>query len=319
MRILHLTHQIPWFRDHFNFICEQLGHTGETQEVSNYALTAQLADGLWEKHKDYYNQFDAIHVSHLAQLARIFLQNGWEKPLYIWLCFRFDYFSPVDTVDREAYRQLIKEARLKPNVKFFAASEHDRLHIQRVLGDFPVEIVQPLVYVNSSSKVLIPCGERDFYIINKHNETICMDLKKTLDELNVPNYKHEWHLGPPDLRNIKGIIHIPYTFLTRGFYENLAEENVFFVPSLEFFESLRCNRLLKFFWDVEGPADVPLSEWYKQENQKLFVYFSSFEELARIASSPNLDSLILEKKERIRQFNLRHNEKNIIKWRGIFS
>jgi len=42
-------------------------------------------------HKDYFDTFDVIVTSGTAPLHESFLQNGWTKPLIIWICNRFDY------------------------------------------------------------------------------------------------------------------------------------------------------------------------------------------------------------------------------------
>jgi hypothetical protein len=313
MKILHVTYNPAWFQDHFEYLCRELGHEGETQQISDMnagPFNAPVADRLWEQHQDYYDTFDAVYVSHVANLSRIFLQNDWKKPLYIWLCFRFDY----GVGDLRAFHSLIKEARNRPNVKFFAASEHDRLYIQRALGEFPVEIVPPMVYINNEGKVQIRCGHERFFVMSKHNETQFMDLQSELDRAAVPTYKHGWSIGPPDLRGVRGIIHIPYTFLTRSLYENLAIGNVFFLPTEEFMRT-RINRP-GFFWDVPNaiPEEVALSEWYREEHKPLFVYFSTFQELKHIS-----DDLISEKKDNILRFIMKHNPETLEKWRGIFS
>jgi len=322
MNILHLTHCTEWFQDHFDFVCKQLGHTGETQQISDFGLTAAKADVLWAANADYYNSFDAVFVSHLATLSRIFLQNDWKKPLFIWLCFRFDHFDPANSVDREIYRKLIKQARLKPNVKFFAASEHDRLYTQRTLGDFPVEIVPPFVYVNNENKVKVPC-ENTFYLVNKHNELLPTlfektSLKEKLTALGIPIYAHTWTAGAPDLRGVQGVIHVPYTYLTRGLMENLALENVYFLPDLNYMKQLMVQR--GFFWDVHNsnPGETRLSEWYREDNKNLFVFFSSLEHLKEISNSSHLKEWIEDRKQNIRAFNQRHNVEAREKWGNIF-
>ena len=317
MRILHITYNPDWFKDHFDFLCRQLGHEGETQQISdmnNGEFDAVAANKRWAAHKDYYESFDAVFVSHLTHLSRIFLQNDWKKPLYIWLCFRFDFGAQ----DREFYR-LIKEARNRPNVKFFAASEHDRLYIQRMLGDFPVDIVPPMVYVNNANKVKVPCDSNTFFVMSKHNETVFMNLKEELDRRGISAYKHGWSDGPPDLQGVRGVIHIPYTFLTRALYENLALGNVFFLADENF---IRKNMWRAgFFWDLPftSPDEVSLAEWYREEHRNLFIYFSGLDELKAISEDPNLDRLIAYKKDNIAKFTVKHNEETLKKWGEIFS
>ncbi len=315
LRILHLTHNPQWFFDHFAHVCDQTGHTGYSVQIPDYSITKETANELWEKNKDYYNSFDAVFISHLATLSRIFLQNDWQKPLYIWLCFRFDYFHPP-RVDKE-YQQLIAAARHRPNVKFFAATIHDKLYIQNVLGDFPVEVVEPFIYINNAVKQFAPCKDK-YYLFSKHNETVAMNLKQLTDALGIPTYQHAWDLGEPDLRGVRGIIHLPYNNMSRGFLENLALENVFFLPTLDFLKE--CIATRRFWWDIERiPQHVELSEWYAEENKNLFVYFSSFEDLKRVTLAPDVDKLIESKKITIRLFNEWRNAKTLEKWSRIFS
>lgn len=316
MRILNATVNSDWYPDHFDYLCKQLGHTGETQYIPDYDITAAKANARWTKYSEYYNSFDAVFVPHVPTLSRTFLQNDWKKPLYIWLDFRFDY--RID--DLPVYYELMRGARLKPNVKFFAASEHDALYTQRTLGDFPVEIVPPLDYVNSETKVKIPCNENTFFVVNKHNETVFMNLRERLRVLGIPNYGYSyWAQRAPDLRNVKGIVHIPYTYATRSLRENLALEKVYFLPTLNFFERLRT--LPRFLWDLRHTqsGDTEKTEWYKKENKNLFVYFSSFEALKEITESPFLKDLIEDRKHNIRAFNQRHNAEALKKWGEIFS
>src|SRR5208337_261486 len=147
MRILHVgtssSQGSNWFEDHFNYICAQLGHTGETRIIPDYSITSSKADIWWRLGAEYFNSFDSVFISHLAQTSRIFLQNGWQKPLNVWLYFRFDYFDPTYEEDKNLYHQQIRAAHSLPNVKFFAASEHDRDYTQRILGMPAVEIVEP--------------------------------------------------------------------------------------------------------------------------------------------------------------------------------
>lgn len=318
MRILHMTHCREWFADHFDHICYELGHTGETKQIADFGLTAEKANELWKSNIDYFNSFDMVFVSHLATLSRIFLQNNWRKPLRIWHCFRFDHFDPNNRLDRLAYQKLIQESIKRPNVKHAAAAEHDRLHTQKTLKNFPLDIVAPFVYINNDGKVQIPCKDK-LFVVSKHNETLFMDLKLKLDELKIPAYKHRWQDGPPDIRGVSGIVHLPYTYLTRNLMENLALENVFFIPTLGFFQELLSKP--GYFWDVHmrEPNQDCLSEWYKPEHEKLFIQFSSFENLKSIIESPYIGDLLADRKKNIRAFNWQHNSKVREQWREFLS
>ena len=80
---------------------------------SKYNVGHDRAEKYWNKHKDYFQQFDLIITSDTAPISRVFLQNSWEKKLIIWINNRFDYFDAAsldcDFPDSEYY-DLIKEA-----------------------------------------------------------------------------------------------------------------------------------------------------------------------------------------------------------------
>jgi hypothetical protein len=313
MRILNLTHSPCWFDDHFQYLLAQTGHTGETSYRSEGNFNADKANRMWKEYESYFNSFDAILVSHLSTWCRPFLQNNWKKPLFIWFFFRFDH----DIDDTSAYYDLLRDARNhRQNVKIFAATEYDRQYAQNRLGEFPIEIVHPLICINNENKTKIPCGEDTFFLLGKHNESLFVNR---LNELGIPTYRHNWEASVPDLRGVRGIIHIPYVYATRSLIENLALENVYFLPSQSFLRTLR--RADNFFWDGgmigESLGDFSLAEWYNEEHKNLFVYFNSFEDLKQISDSPHLKSLIEEKKRNIREFNQRYNEEALRKWKDI--
>ena len=48
-----------------------------------YNIGHHRAESIWNLHKEFFDQFDLIITSDTAPLSRIFLQNGWTKPLII--------------------------------------------------------------------------------------------------------------------------------------------------------------------------------------------------------------------------------------------
>src|SRR5579872_995466 len=103
LHILHLSFHKGCIRD-IEIVAQELGCTitslfipdlpakefdGYAAGNSLYNIGHERAEKIWNKHKDYFNQFDAIITSDTAPLARIFLQNNYEKPFIIWVCNRF--------------------------------------------------------------------------------------------------------------------------------------------------------------------------------------------------------------------------------------
>jgi hypothetical protein len=307
MKVLHLTSSPGWFEDHFKQLCLQLGMQGETQTLLYWDVTAKVSNEIWEKHKEYYESFDAIFISHLANLSRIFLQNDWKKPLYVWFFFRFDFCSS----DLEDYYALLREAVNRPNVKFFASSEIDVRYTRDLLG-FTLDIVEPLIFA-TGGKVTIPIKENELFLVNKCNESYDW-VKDGIARSKIPVYRHVHKDGAPDLSNVRGILHVPYYHQCRSFYENLALETVYFLPEYGLFSSM------PIWWDWAGTLDstAPISDWYREENQKIFIYFWSFPHLKRILDSPSCSELIAERKQNIREYNKRHNEEALMKWKEVF-
>lgn len=293
---------------------KQLGLEGETFYKSISNMNAAKADAIWKAHSEYFNSFDAVFVSHLATWSRVFLQNGWKKPLYVWFFFRFDH----DVDDRHEYYKLLKETRLQPNVKFIAATEQDRVYVQNILGDFPVKIISPFVCVNNEVKTKISCDENTFFLVGKHNETL---FTNKLDSFKISTYKHNWTTSVPDLRGVRGVIHMPYVYATASLYENLALENIYFLPDESLLKTLINDYRggSGYFWDSHGEkGDFSQTEWYREENKNLFVYYSSFEELKEMSDSPNLKSLIEDKKHNLCIINQQRLAETRKKWAEVF-
>ncbi len=313
MRVLHIKTNPPWFDEHFNVMCEKLGFTGETQGIYEPHFTEAKANEYWAKYRDYYDSFDSIFISHTAPPVRIFLQNGWTKPLNCWFWQSFD----MDVPDKPRYNQLILEGAGKPNVKFFSVEQHELRYARRILGrDFQAPVVPPFIFVKNETKLPTPHGGR-LVITPKANETRYMDLKQTLDQLGVPVYCHPRETGgAPDWRGIKAIIHVPYCSTPRSLYENWALENVYLVPSQEFFSWLHYQK--NFWYGTCASEDISISQWWSQDHQDLFIYFDSFEHLKQIVNSPNFDAMIEDRKRNIRVYNEKHNTEALAKWRKIF-
>lgn len=313
MRILNITHSPFWFPDHFAYLLAQTSHTGETWYHSEGNFSAETANRIWNEQKDYFNQFDAILVSHTASWCRVFLQNNWTKPLFVYFFFRFDH----DVPDLDAYYDLLIDATFRPNVKFFAATKYDQQYAQNRLYRFSLEIITPFLTVNNENKTPIPCHDDKFYLVGKHNESLILP---ELQKLGIPFYHQKWETCVPDLRSARGIIHIPYVYATRSLIENVASENVYFLPNQALLGQLQRD-VPGFFWDGglpgEGYGDFSLSEWYNDAYENLFVYFSSFAELKGLSDNSCLQDIIAEKKRQIRLFKKWHHEKTLRQWKGL--
>ena len=312
MRILNLTHSPLWYPQHFDRVLQETGHTGETMFRSEGNFNAEKANQIWRECREYFESFDAIFVSHLATWSRVFLQNGWQKPLYVWVSFRFDH----DVDDLPEYHKLILDSTNHKNVKFFAMSQQDRLYARDVLHDFPIDVVSPFIFDSRDGKPETACGTDRFFLVGKHNETL---FANQLDKLGIPMYTHLWESGSPYIKDVRGILHFPYVCTTRSLFENLAAGNVYFLPSHELIQDL--FNTPGYFWDRcrEPLNDYSQTEWYRDGNKKLFVYYDSFEELRDMSNSPNFDDLLEAKTDIVMESVRERNTAAKRQWREILA
>jgi len=181
MKFLHLT---------FHKGCEleiehafsKLGHEvtvmrfddGETEPFGTehvqskiYEVTHDRAAKSWAKYKDYYNSFDAIVTSDTCPVSRTFLQNGWQKPLLIWICNRFDYAMLPEKCHPSLYQIL------RNTIQLFDVA------IQQKTGAFDKELLELLTAVNNRAHLFLSPQQYDpeFYallrdIVNRPNVRI---------------------------------------------------------------------------------------------------------------------------------------------------
>ena len=312
MRILNLTHSVFWFPEHFKRLLAEAGHTGETLYRSEGSMSAEKANQLWHEYKDYFDSFDAVMVSHVASWSRVFLQNGWKKPLYVWFFFRFDH----DVPDLPEFYQLLMSARLQSNVKFFAATDYDLAYAKSRLPDFDAPVIRPFMHIENAGKKPVNCQNR-FYLVGKHNESLFSDR---LTEMQIPFYQQTWETGVPDLRGVKAVLHFPYVYATRSLIENLALENVYFLPSQQFLRDLD-STTPNYFWDGglpdEARGDYSRSEWYLDKHRDLMIYFNSWEDLENLSRNAYLPEIIADKKAKIREFNARQYPIILKQWKSL--
>lgn len=323
MKILHVTHHAGC-KISVDFVCQQLGYEIETQFADwNYNMSAGLATELWNNHKDYYNSFDAIITSDTASLARIFLQNNYQKRLIIWVCNRFSYADGATNncgfPDGEFIR-LFREANSRSNVRVRSYTKFEHEYAQKYHGfSWGDEVIRPCSSIGDGlvENTAIPVDidrSKTFFITRYHNDNILMDLKGVCDRLGIPTYRGEYH-GPLDLRGFKGIIHIPYAWSNLALFENWSMGNIYFVPSKKFLLDLAMAP--NFFWSP--PFDrqyIDSAEWYLPEHEHLMIYFDSFEDLKNKTKD---DDLIYTKSCAALNFSKHHTEHTLNQWRNVLS
>jgi len=294
----------------------------ESQDNTLYNIGHDRAIRIWNKHKDFFNQFDAIITSDTAPLSRIFLQNNFQKPLIIWICNRFDYCDrpglDCSFPDQEYY-QLINKAQQNHLVSIIPNTQFEIEYAKRKgvnLGNF---IIKPsgTPYIEPHRPSNLPSAHinksQTFFIPRYNNEIIRFNLPLQCNILGIQNYNKRYY-DALDLQGFKGIIHIPYAYSTIALFENLQLGMPYFIPSPQFMLLLmRTNNL--FFQNKDlFESNYRISEWYCKKNRPFFVYFNSWSDLQRRIRITKYQRL----RQRILTLAKKHKDEMLRRWQQIF-
>jgi hypothetical protein len=294
------------------------GHSGNAL----YNVGHDRAKRIWEAHKQTFNGFDVIVTSDTAPLSRIFLQNGWKKPLIVWISNRFDY---ADTASLDCqfpdpeYYALIRAAAKADNVRVIANTEFEH-HYARSKGvETGMLTIKPFMgRIESVATPAIPESvdkANTFFLPSYVNETTTFNLKKKCKELGIPTYQGSFN-GPAELKGFKGVIHLPYAYSTIALFANMQLGLPYFVPSKKFlgkmFETKGYWHQDKQILQKEGRFD--LSEWYSGENSSVITTFDSWEDLQKKVKKADYKKMKMEIKTHARA----HREEMVRRWHKVF-
>ncbi len=296
---------------------------GMSEGNALYNMGHERAARIWHLHKEYFYTFDAILTSDTAPLARIFLQNNFEKPLIVWITGHFDYTDQASLdcsfPDREFY-SLFHRAHDKKNLTLITGNLYESYYAQKKgidLGNLLIAPCAPLEDIPFLDS-LIPADiykEKTFFLPPYRNETQLLNLSTICQQLDIPTYCGSYN-GPDDLKDFKGIIHIPHAWSNLTFFEAIQFGIPYFIPSKAFLKSLLkqgkswhmdSDRLI-----AEGNLD--LSEWYQFERKSILIYFDSWQDLAyKIATTDYCCQ-----REKIKKYAKEHQSIMLKRWKTIF-
>lgn len=333
LKVLHLSFHRGCLKD-FEYVAQQLSLDltsifipeqpsrwldGETTGNAIYNIGHARAEKAWNKHKEFFQQFDVIVTSDTAPLSRIFLQNGWKKPLVIWICNRFDYYDGASLdcqfPDQEYY-QLFRNAIHQPNVTVVAYTPYEHFYAQQKKVNTGTLTIKPCSepnnFVKQSSIPNTVNKSETFFIPPYHNDTIFCNLANICSQLGVPTYNGRYS-GPGDIKDFKGVIHLPYAWSNLALFENLANGLPYFIPSERF--ALELSRRGNYFFSNLSALTIKYSEWYLPEHKDIFVYFDSWQDLAYKIKTT--DYVALRKK--LKSFAENHRASMLNKWKSVFT
>ena len=299
MKVLHISFHKGCQND-IEYISEQLGFEltfmeyddGISKGCDKYNVTHERALASWNKHKEFYNQFDCIITSDTAPISRVFLQNNWSKRLIIWICNRFDYANqPAVGFPDQEYYDLINDVKNRPNVSIIGYTPFETYYANNIKNlSIGSECIKPIgkigeVYKNYTS-TQVTDKDKTFIVGPYHNDNLMMNLREKGSSLGIKVFNGRYN-GPKDLAEFAGVIHIPYAWSNLALFEAIQLEITFFIPSLKFLKQIIHTDIggLKrdgFFWSPPLREDVlTLSDWYCEDFRDAFVYFDSWEDLSK--------------------------------------
>lgn len=283
----------------------------EGQDYGNrsYNMSHDRAARVWELNKDYFDQFDVIFTSDTAPLARIFLQNGWQKPLVIWVCNRFDYAHDAsDPFPDPEFYELFKKACTQKNVTIIPYTEYERVYAAQKGVYFTHEVIKPFGDKSSpSAHSRIPSfiiKSDTFFIYPRLDEPTIDAMIQTCSWHGIKVHSGIY-AGPTDIADFKGIIYVPYAWSNVAVFENFHHGIIHFVPTPDF---------AKNFTVFPSFAHYQLCEWYSGEYRNLFVFFNSWQDFKEKVATTNYG----EMRKLIREAGRKHHEKVLAQWRTLF-
>lgn len=291
---------------------------GKTSGSVLYNIGRERAERIWNKHRNFFEAFDLVITTDTAPLSRIFLQNEWKKPLIIWICNRFDYFDNA-TLDcsfpDQEYYDLFDSAHLQENVRVVAYTLFEHFYALNKGVDTGTLTITPGLTIHPEPKESgIPAHIHKpdtFFLPPYLNETSYMNLSQHCTSLGIPNYCGRY-CGPHDLKDFKGIIHLPYAWSNLALFENLQNGMVYFIPSPDFFLTMLSDSSY-FHTDMAFIKDkkyLHLSEWYSPKLQPYLIYFDSWKDLQDKISKTNY----ADYRGRIKIYAQKYRAELIKKW-----
>jgi len=327
MKTLHLTSHSGTRRNVeniFNYLNMTSDLVTENSVYTGFYINKEQANDIWlhYQNENKINEYKCLFFTDTSMTARPFLQNMSHHNFFIiiYITNRFDwgFFGNKD----EDYLNLYSEMSKHDRVVFCSDNNYDqyyaKVHSIQFLFDKCINLTPFL-----SEKIHFP-EKKHFFIYNRgtkiefyENE---LNKRNILFDIFGENYKK--YRDSDEICEYKGFIHLPYQVNIQSLWENLGFYIIYFIPSKKFIKELILTQSW-YYWEEKERSQfieesIDLSEWYIDENACLFEYFDSWDHL-ELKSNKITQEYLIEKKQTIKNFMTNNNEKNLLKWKHIFS
>lgn len=291
-----------------------------------YNLGRERAQRIWKKHCHFFNRFDAIITSDITAVSRIFLENGWTKPLILWISSRFDWSFHGETdcdFPDQAYYELLRLAKSFPNVRFVPSTPFEICYAKQKGVDLSGPVIAACAYSlyrHKNSWPSDPVKNQQLFIHQRTEEVQLhhmpsFRISEFLQKRGVPAVCYRYKTLT-ELQVFKGVLYLPYQWYIISFFEVLRLGVPIYVPSQAFL--LELLKTMNYYFEnrefaLEGGL-LPIAEWYAPPVQEIVTYFDSWKDLKIKLAETNSFAI----RQKSIAYALEHQEKMLGKWRDVF-
>jgi hypothetical protein len=331
LRVLHISMHQGCIED-INYVARRLKFNLTTLFYEDpgygsrkYNMIRERVERTWNRLGSFFRQFDVIISSDTGALARLFLQDDrWvgdpARGLILWICNRFDYAvlniknDTEPAFPDEEFYALWRSAPAKPNVVIAGYTPFENEYARKYHAvDVGTAVVRPTGGGWTKSpgwKSGIPANVTDLantFLVPPYENDRTANVTAQCARVGIKCYRGRYN-GPEDLKQFKGIIHIPYAWSNLALFEMWQRGVVYMIPSLQFIMELVPGT--RFWSPPWNTRLIRLSEWYHPDHEQLFVFFDSWEDMAVKARTADFDAV----RRRAAAFGLARLETSLRQW-----
>ena len=153
------------------------------------------------------------------------------------------------------------------------------------------------------------------YVLYSHVQ-VALKNPTIKDKDEYLGFRYQWK----SLNKVKGIVHLPYNASTMSIFEQYTGNIPLLFPTLDFNMSLYKSgiTLSELSWNQnkQDSSDwIALSDYYNKEWMPYITYFSSFDDLNKIAEALNVGDI----SNKMRGFNLKRKQRIYDRWKTVLN
>lgn len=339
-KVLHVSHHYGCMKDH-QYICKKLNFELTNQLTlwsdendilpkGYFRCSKEVANTIWNKSKDYFNQFDVIIISDTSPLSRIFLQNiqNVKPKIIVWICNRFDYDFENDL----EYYKLISESIQNKNIKFIPYTEFERLWLnhrgiqclEETVRPHGVSLNEPISDKEKYNMGLggenykMEINQGDILVSRYHNDINFQNSNEVCKTQNVKSAT-AFYRGPEELKNIvnnfDAFLALPDAYSKFSAFEYMQNSMPVIAPSQDYLLKLY-NMPNYHFSTGLWQNTVGLCEWYNEYYKTYAIYINDMSEIANAVAFVKSNKEEIVKKIKICADN--HLEKTLNQWKRVY-